>query len=117
MPQHRAFGEHVKKLLGRVDLRNSYAVYEEGGAYTVTSEGSRGQRYECRVVPEAVDYLCDRAAGGRITSARAGAILEPVAERFSLPYTYGDRLRFSGQYVLLAAVALGRATVVKEGRS
>ncbi|MDP8948614.1 MAG: hypothetical protein M3N09_11070 [Actinomycetota bacterium] len=59
----------------------------------------------------------DRAAGGRITSARAGSILEPVAERFSLPYTYGDRLRFSGQYVLIAVVALGRATVVKEGRS
>ncbi len=93
----------MKKLLGRVDLRNSYAVYEEGGAYTVTSEGSRGQRYECRVIPEAVEYLCDRAAGGRITSVRASAILEPVAERFSLPYTYGDRLRFSGQYVLLAA--------------
>jgi hypothetical protein len=69
----------------------------------VTSEGPRGQRYECRVIPEAVEYLCDRAAGGRITSVRASAILEPVAERFSLPYTYGDRLRFSGQYVLLAA--------------
>ena len=30
---------------------------------------------------------------------------------------YGDRLRYSGQYVLPAAVALGRATVAKEGRS
>jgi hypothetical protein len=40
-----------------------------------------------------------------------------VAAKFGLPYTYGDRLRFSGQYVLLVAVALGQATVVKEGRS
>jgi hypothetical protein len=107
----------MKKLLGEVELRNSYAVYEEDGAYAVVSEYTRGQRYECRVVPEAVEYLCERAAGQSITSARAGAVLEPVAERFGLPYTYGDRLRFSGQYVLLAAVALGRATVVKEGRS
>jgi hypothetical protein len=34
-----------------------------------------------------------------------------------MPYTYGNRLRYSGQYVLLAAGALGRATVTKEGRS
>jgi hypothetical protein len=107
----------VKKLLGEVQLRRTYAVYEEGGTYTVASESPRGQRYECTVVPEAVVYLCDRAAGQRLTSSRAGAILEPVAEEFSLPYTYGERLRFSGQYVLIAAVALGRATVAKEGRS
>ncbi len=71
----------------------------------------------CRVVPEAVDYLCDRTRGRNITSERAGGVIAPVAERFKLPYTYGDRLRYSGQYVLLAAVALGRATVTKEGRS
>jgi hypothetical protein len=40
-----------------------------------------------------------------------------AAERFNMPYTYGNRLRYSGQYVLLAAVAVGRATVTKEGRS
>ncbi len=107
----------MKKLLGGVSLRNSYAVYEEGEAYTITSEGPRGQRYERRVLPEAVEYLCERTAGQRITSARAGAILEPVAESFGLPYTHGDRLRFSGQYVLIAAVALGRAKAIKEGRS
>ena len=44
-------------------------------------------------------------------------MIGPVALRFKLPYTYGDRLRNSGQYVLLAAGALGRATVAKEGRS
>ncbi len=107
----------MKKLLGRVNLRNGYAVYEEDGAYSVASENPRGRRYECRVVPEAVEYLCDRTSGQSITSARGGAVLEPVAERFGLPYTHGDRLRFSGQYVLLAAVVLGRATVAKEGRS
>lgn len=80
--------------------------YEQGGAYIVAGENQRGQRYECRVVPEVVDYLCDRARGRNITSERAGGVIGPVAERFKLPYTYGDRLRYSGQYVLLAAVAL-----------
>jgi hypothetical protein len=107
----------VKKLLGKVELRNSYAVYEEDGIYTVAGENRRGQRYECRVVPEAVSYLCRRLKGQRVTAEQAGKTLEPVAERFELPYTYGDRLRFSGEYVLIVAVALGQASVVKEGRS
>jgi hypothetical protein len=107
----------MKKLLGTVELRNSYAVYEEGGAYTVVGENPRGQRYECRVLPEAVSYLCRRLKGQRVTAEQAGKTIEPVAERFELPYTYGDKLRYSGQYVLIAAVALGQASVVKDGRA
>jgi hypothetical protein len=94
-------GEHVKKILKQVSLRNDYTVYEEGEAYSVAGENQRGQRYECRVVPEAVDYLCDRTRGRNITSERAGGVIAPVAERFTLPYIYGNRLRYSGQYVLL----------------
>lgn len=110
-------GELLKKLLGQISLRNDYEVYEDGNAYVVTGENRRGQRYECRVLPEAVSYLCRRLQGQRVTAEQAGKAVEPVAERFKLPYTYGDKLRYSGQYVLVAAVALGRATVVKEGRS
>ena len=77
----------MKKLLGKVDLRNNYAVYEENGAYTVVSESPRGRRYECRVLPEAVYYLCCRLEGQRATAEQAGKILEHVAERFDLPYT------------------------------
>jgi hypothetical protein len=76
-PEPILFIVHVKKLLGKVDLLNSHTVYEGDGAYTVTSESPRDQRYECRVVPEAVEYLCARTSGQSITSARAGAILEP----------------------------------------
>jgi hypothetical protein len=110
-------GECVKKLLGQVDLRNLYRVYEQGNSYIVTGENARGQRYECTVSREAVTYLRDRMAGRHVTAEQAGDALEPVAERFNLPYTYGDKLRFSGQYVLIAALALDQATVAKEGRS
>lgn len=109
--------ESVKKLLKQVNLRNDYAVYEDGGSYLVAGENRRGQRYECRVRREAVSYLRDRTKGQRITAEQAGDVLEAVAERFKLPYTYGDKLRYSGQYVLIAAVALGHAAVTKEGRS
>jgi hypothetical protein len=107
----------LRELLGEVSLRNDYKVYKDQQAYVVTGENRRGQRYGCKVVPEAVEYLCERLKGQRVTAEQAGRAVGPVAERFELPYTYGDKLRYSGQYVLIAAVALGRAFVVKEGRS
>jgi hypothetical protein len=48
-------GGRVGKLLGKVDLRYSYTVYEEDGVYTVTSERLRGQRYECRCYREGAE--------------------------------------------------------------
>lgn len=107
----------MRKLLGRVDLRNLYHVYLEGESYIVAGENPSGHRYECRVHPEAVSYLRDRMKGQRVTSEQAGATLGPVAERFKLPYTYGRKLRFSGQYVPIVAVALDHASVAREGRS
>jgi hypothetical protein len=40
-----------------------------------------------------------------------------MAARFGLSYTYGDQVRYSAQNVLLVLVALGRASVDKDGRS
>ena len=110
----------MKELLGQVDLRNLYQVYDESKFYLVTSVNPRkpgSQRHECKVYPEAISYLRDRMAGRHVTAEQAGDALQPVAERFKLPYTYGENLRYSGQYVLIATVALGHATVTKEGRS
>ncbi len=109
---------YLKKMLGQVNLRNHYRVYEEGGAYVVTSENTKGQLYECEVRPEAVSYLHGKMMGRRITAEQAGRILEPVAERFiKLSHANGDKRRHSGQYVLVAAVVLGQVMVSKEGRS
>jgi hypothetical protein len=109
-------GERMRPI-GQVELRNIYRVYEQDGSYIVAGENARGQRYECKVRREVVSYLRDRMAGRRVTAEQAGKAVEPVADRYNLPYTYGDKLRYSGQYVLIAAVALGHATVAKEGRS
>ncbi len=100
-----------------MELRNDYKVYEENGVYLVKSENRRGQRYECKVPSAAVSYVCEKMRGRRVTAEQAGDALAPVAGRFKLPYTYGDKLRYSGQYVLIAAVAVGKATVAKEGRA
>ncbi len=68
-----------------------------------------------------VQIFAELTTGGalEVDAEQAGRILEPVAERFiKLPHnTNGNNTRYSGQYVLVAAVVLGQATVAKEGRS
>ena len=51
----------MRKLVGRVDLRNLHHVYREDEAYIVASENSRGRRYECRIPPEAVSLPLPQA--------------------------------------------------------
>lgn len=107
----------TRELVGRVDLRNAYRVYRDGGGYLVVGENRRGQSYESKISPDAVSFLAGKLRGQRVDAERAAKILAPVAEGFRLPYTYGDKLRYSAQHVLLVLVALGDATVHKEGRS
>lgn len=106
-----------RELVGQVNLRNAYRVYKNGNVYSVVGENRRGQSYESKISQDAVSYLRDRLGGQRVDAAGAARILAPKAESFRLPYTYGDKLRYSAQHVLIALVALGEATVVKEGRS
>jgi hypothetical protein len=89
-------GEHVKKILKQVSLRNDYTVYEEGGAYIVAGENQRGQRYECRVVPEAVDYLCDRTPAARCWMSIATGTRVPLNTSAPLT-TSGSRETTSAQ--------------------
>lgn len=107
----------TRELVGRVNLRDVYYVYEDGSAYAVVSENPRSQGYESKISRDAVSYLKDRLRGQHVTAEQAAKMLAPKAETFKLPYTYGDKLRYSAQHVLLVLVALRDATVVKEGRS
>ena len=61
----------MKKLLGQVSLCNDYKVCEDGTAYMVTGENRRDQHYECRVLPDAISYLCRRLKGQRVTTEQA----------------------------------------------
>lgn len=106
-----------RELVGQVNLRNTYSVYKNGSVYSVVGENRRGQSYESKISRDAVAYLKDRLRGRRVDAEQAAKILAPKAESFKLPYTYGDKLRYSAQHVLVVLVALGEATVIKEGRS
>lgn len=107
----------TRKLIGQVELRNSYQVYRDAGGYLVVGENRRGQSYESKITRDVVAYLKERLWGQRTNAEQAAKILAPRAEGFKLPYTYGDKLRYSAQHVLLVLVALGEAKVVKEGRT
>lgn len=106
-----------RELVGQVNLRNAYSVYKNGSVYSVVGENRRGQSYESKISQDPVSYLRDRLRGQRVDAAGAARILASKAESFKLPYTYGDKLRYSAQHVLIALVALDEATIIKERRS
>lgn len=54
-------------------------MFKERGEYLAVGENRRGQRYECRVLPEAVSYLRDRTRGRCVSAEQADAVLNPVA--------------------------------------
>lgn len=104
-------------LLDRIHLRNPYEVYQRGDSYRVVGHSPSGQDHRHRVTGESVRYLGDKLRRRSVTAAQVAEVLRPAAARFGLVYTYGDKVRYSAQAVLLVLVALGRARVDKDGRS
>ena len=104
-------------LLDRVHLRNPYEVYQRGDSYRVVGHSPNGQDHRHRITGEASRYLADKLRRRSVTASDAAEVLRPVAARFGLAYTYGDKVRYSAQAVLLVLVASGRASVEKVGRS
>ena len=115
--ERQAGSEDAWTLLDRIHLRNPYEVYQRSDSYRVVGYSPSGQDHTNRVTGEAVRYLGDRLRRQSVTASQAADVLRPMAARFGLTYTYGDRVRYSAQAVLLVLVALRRASVDKDGRS
>ncbi|MCD6053570.1 MAG: hypothetical protein K0Q96_762 [Rubrobacteraceae bacterium] len=114
----RQTGTHdAWRRLDRIHLRNPYEVYQRGDSYRVVGYSPSGQDHTHRVVGEAVRYLSDKLRRRSVTASEAAEIIRPMAARFGLTYTYGNQVKYSAQSVLLVLVALGRASVEKDGRS
>lgn len=105
----------MRELLGSVTLRNQRNVYLDGRSYLVEQIG-RGQLYTVQVARAVVDHLQSVLAGRVVTVEDAAAELEPIAERFRLPYTYGHKLQFYVQDALVVMVARGTADFEQVGR-
>lgn len=106
----------MRMLVGEVQLRNHYRIYDEGFQYLVEGENDHGQTHGQYVSVGVVEYLHRALAGQLVRVEDAEGVLGPVARQLVLPYTYGHKLHFYAQDVLIVLVALNRARVSKEGR-
>lgn len=102
--------------IATIQLRNEHRVYKRAdGNYFVESEDRHGAHHGQDVSSDVVDWLALNLAGAITNSERAADLLEWSAD-LDLPYTYGHKLRYFAQDVLLVLVATGRATMAQEGR-
>lgn len=104
------------RLLGEVTLRNPRRVFADGATFVVESEDRRGAVYRTRVPTSVVAALHTIVGGQEVSAAEAADLLEPVARELGIPYTYGHKLRFYAQDVLIVLIARGDATLRKLGR-
>jgi hypothetical protein len=107
----------VATYLGAVTLRNERHIYEEGNAYYVEETDKHGRVYKEAIPGQAVAFLRETLGGTTATVEDALEALEPVAGTLGLPYTYGHKLKFYAQNVLLVLVAKGEADVEQQGRA
>ena len=105
------------RLLLATTLRDDYEVLaRDDGSYVVAAIDRNGTRHEDRVGAQVADWLRERLRGRTLDKDEAAEILAPVAERLALPFTYGRKLGFHAQKVLLVLVARGEAGFEKNGR-
>ena len=113
-------GETVDELVAEGTLHEGCArVFRKGKKPKEPhnpGEDLRLHRHHAEAI-RAVSYLRVRRQGRRTTAEQAGRTIATKAESSGSSYTYGDRLRYSAQNVLVVLVALGAATVTKEGRT
>lgn len=97
-------------------MRNPHRVFADGRDFIVESEDRRGALYWTRVPGSIVAAVRSVVAGGEVAAADAAEMVEPYAREIGLPYTYGYKLRYYVQDVLIILVARGDATLRKDGR-
>jgi hypothetical protein len=104
------------RLIGKVVLRNAYRVLvDSGGDYRVTHKDQRGAEYSQDVTAKVVNYVLKRRRGKTVSVADAQALLEEAPPSLQLPYSYGHRLQFYSQSVLIVLVARKQARSKKNG--
>ena len=103
-------------LLDIINLRNVYRIYAEGEDYRVVQQDKHGDEHSRTIPSNVVDYVQKEFMGSRISAEEASLALEKVGDEFNLPYTYGYKLQYYAQSVLLVLIARGDASLEKKGR-
>ena len=103
-------------LLDIINLRNVYRIYAEGDDYRVVQQDRHGGEHSRTIPSNVVDYVQKEFMGSRISAEEASLALEKVGDKFNLPYTYGYKLQYYAQSILLILVARRDASLEKKGR-
>jgi hypothetical protein len=111
--------EPLIMFIGQVELRNSHRVYYQEDSYRVEQINPNREQvtYSYDIPDKAVEYLYNQLKGRKVTPEDASTVLKPVAKNLNLPYTYGHKLDYYAQEALVVLVALGKASLTKEGRA
>lgn len=105
----------MKTLIKEVNLRNCHRVYQDNHDYQV-EQISNKVSYSYSISRQVVDYLFNQLQGSQVDVKEAVNILKPVANKLNLPFTYGYKLEYYTQEILVVLVAINKASVEKEGK-
>lgn len=106
----------MKELVAEVTLRKPYEVYRVGNEYHVERNVRPGTTYVTKVPKSHVERLAKLLTGRTTSTDEAANAVRSSMPRNDLPYSYGYKLRFYAQAVLIVLVALGMARKEKAGR-
>jgi len=111
--------EPLIKFIGQVELRNSRRVYYLEDFYRVEQVNPNREQvnYSYDIPDKVVEYLYNQLKGRKVTKKDAFTVLNPVAKQLNLPFTNGYKLDYYAQEALVVLVALGKASLSKEGRA
>jgi hypothetical protein len=111
--------EPLIKFIGQVELRNSRRVYYQEDSYRVEQINPNREQvtYSYDIPDKAVEYLYNKLKACKVTPKDAATVLQPVAKNLNLPYNSDHKLDYYAQEALVVLVALGKASLTKEGRA
>lgn len=108
----------LKEFVGKVRLRNWHYVYRDTECFVVKQTKPDGtKRPEETCIPsDAIDHLYELCRGKKISPQTAKNYVSDFAQEYDLPYTYGHKLGFYAQEMLVVLVATGRAHEIQKGK-
>lgn len=105
------------ELIDEITLHNKHSVYRDGNNFRVVTQKKEGVEYTKILPSENVKRLLQLCQGKTITKDQATILFNSNCDNLDLPYSYGHKLKYYVQDMLLVLVAMGKATVNKKGRA
>ncbi len=106
----------MSEYLREFTLRTKHLVYKDGDNYRVVSVDKHGTEHGQIISSRAINRLRLQYKGKTVTKKQAASFLGPIANKLGLPFTYGYKLGYYAQAMLLVLAATDRAKFEKVGK-